>query len=110
MAVRLLDENFRYAIQRIASPYDKDGYLKTKEYYHPRENGLEEFDAEDAVLDVMACAKLSGVMTTLGIKYLNEKDARKKKELKMKYRYAEVYFYSECIDEKDKEIIMEGGR
>jgi len=66
-----LDENFRYAIRRIASPYDEDGHLKTKKWYEFDDSGAEHFDAEDAVLDVMACAKLSGVMATLGIKYLN---------------------------------------
>ncbi|RLF34498.1 MAG: hypothetical protein DRM98_00105 [Thermoplasmata archaeon] len=100
----LLDENFRYAIQRIASHTREDGCLKTAEYYS-REDGSEEFDAESAVLDIMVCAKLSGVMTTLGIKYLNETDKRKKEELKMKYRYASAYFYSECIDDKDKELL-----
>ena len=59
------------------------------------------------MLDVMTCAELSGVVATLGIDYLGEEDKRKREKLKQKYMFAKRIFYDECIEDEDKEAILE---
>ena len=102
----ILDEKFKSAINNLASPLDKNGRLKTRKWYEYDCCGVENFDTESAILDFMICANLSGAVATLGIAYLDERDDRKRQELKQKYAFAKQIFYETCIESEDEEGIL----